>query len=103
MPVFNQFDDVDERVSLELRGVGFDALNHPGVSAPNGTMGNTQFGHVTGAAHAPRQTPLGLRLFWQCIYGENGRFLDEGPPRLFRELDGSVKMGQRTIHDPWLD
>jgi hypothetical protein len=33
-------------------------------AAPNTTVGNAQFGRVTGMANAPRQTQLALKLLW---------------------------------------
>ena len=42
----------------------FNALNHPVFGAPNTTVGNPQFGRVTGTANAPRQTQFALKLLW---------------------------------------
>ena len=64
MSVFKRFNIVGERVALELRGESFNALNHPVFGAPNTTVGNAQFGRVTGTANAPRQTQFALKLLW---------------------------------------
>ncbi|MBM3725800.1 MAG: hypothetical protein FJW40_10300 [Acidobacteria bacterium] len=64
MSVFKQFNLVGERVQLELRGESFNALNHPVFGLPNATVGNAQFGRVTGTANAPRQTQFALKLLW---------------------------------------
>jgi hypothetical protein len=64
MSVFKRFNIVGERVALELRGESFNALNHPVFGSPNTTVGNAQFGRVTGMANAPRQTQFALKLLW---------------------------------------
>lgn len=64
LSVFKRFQVSGERVSLELRGEFFNALNHPVFGAPNTTVGNAQFGRVTGTANAPRQTQLALKLLF---------------------------------------
>lgn len=64
MSVFKRFNLVGERVALELRGESFNALNHPVFGSPNTTVGNAQFGRVTGTANAPRQTQFALKLLW---------------------------------------
>jgi len=64
MSVFKRFHIVGERVSLELRGEFFNALNHPVFGAPNTTVGNAQFGIVAGTANAPRQSQFALKLLW---------------------------------------
>jgi len=64
LSVFKRFNIVGERVGLELRGESFNAFNHPVFGAPNTTVGNAQFGRVTGTANAPRQTQFALKLLW---------------------------------------
>ena len=64
MSVFKRFNVIGERVALELRGESFNALNHPVFGTPNTTVGNAQFGRVTGTANAPRQTQFALKLLW---------------------------------------
>ncbi len=64
LSVFKRFRVVGERVSLELRGEMFNALNHPVFGSPNATVGNAQFGRVTGTANGPRQTQFALKLLW---------------------------------------
>ncbi len=64
LSVFKRFNIVGERVALELRGESFNALNHPVFGSPNTTVGNAQFGRVTGTANAPRQTQFALKLLW---------------------------------------
>lgn len=64
LSVFKRFNIAGERVSLELRGESFNALNHPVFGSPNTTVGNAQFGRVTGTANAPRQTQFALKLLW---------------------------------------
>lgn len=53
-----------ERLSLEFRGEWFNALNHPIFGEPNATVGNAQFGRVTGTANGPRQTQLAMKLLF---------------------------------------
>jgi hypothetical protein len=62
--VFKNFRVAGDRVSLELRGEFFNVLNHPVFGSPNTTVGNAQFGRVTGTANAPRQTQLALKLLF---------------------------------------
>jgi hypothetical protein len=64
LSVFKRFNVFSERVGLELRAESFNAFNHPVLAAPNTTVGNAQFGRVTGMANAPRQTQLALKLLW---------------------------------------
>jgi hypothetical protein len=64
LSVFKRFNIVGERVALELRGELFNALNHPVFGSPNTTVGNAQFGRVTGTANGPRQTQFALKLLW---------------------------------------
>jgi len=64
LSVFKRFNVFSERVGLELRAESFNAFNHPVFAAPNTTVGNAQFGRVTGMANAPRQTQLALKLLW---------------------------------------
>ncbi len=64
LSVFKRFNIIGERLALELRGESFNALNHPVFGAPNTTVGNAQFGRVTGTANAPRQTQFALKLLW---------------------------------------
>lgn len=64
LSVFKRFRVVGERVSLELRGEFFNAFNHPVFGSPNSTVGNTQFGRVTGTANGPRQTQFALKLLF---------------------------------------
>lgn len=64
LSVFKRFQIAGERVSLELRGESFNAFNHPVFGSPNTTVGNAQFGRVTGTANAPRQTQFALKLLF---------------------------------------
>jgi hypothetical protein len=64
LSVFKRFNVFSERVGLEFRAESFNAFNHPVFAAPNTTVGNAQFGRVTGMANAPRQTQLALKLLW---------------------------------------
>jgi hypothetical protein len=64
LSVFKRFNITGERVALELRGEFFNALNHPVFGSPNTTVGNAQFGRVTGTANGPRQTQFALKLLW---------------------------------------
>jgi hypothetical protein len=50
-----------ERFKLELRGEAFSVTNTPQFSNPGTTLGNADFGFVTGAGGA-RALQLGLRL-----------------------------------------
>ena len=49
---------------MELRGEIFNAFNHPMFGEPNTTVGNAQFGRVTGTANGPRQTQFALKLLF---------------------------------------
>ncbi|MBM3787566.1 MAG: hypothetical protein FJW30_24690 [Acidobacteria bacterium] len=62
--VFKRFQVKGERVALELRGEFFNALNHPVFGSPNTTVGNAQFGRVTGTANPPRQSQFALKLLF---------------------------------------
>ena len=64
LSVFKRFRVKGERVSLELRGESFNMANHPVFGSPNTTVGNAQFGRVTGTANPPRQTQIALKLLW---------------------------------------
>ncbi len=64
LSVFKRFRLTSERVSLELRGESFNMANHPVFGSPNTTVGNAQFGRVTGTANPPRQTQLALKLLF---------------------------------------
>ena len=64
LSVFKRFRLKGERVSLELRGESFNISNHPVFGSPNTTVGNAQFGRVTGTANSPRQTQFALKLLF---------------------------------------
>ncbi len=64
LSVFKRFPIKGERVALELRGESFNAFNHPVFGSPNTTVGNANFGRVTGTANAPRQTQFALKLLF---------------------------------------
>ncbi len=64
LSVFKRFRVKGERVSLELRGESFNMANHPVFGSPNTTVGNAQFGRVTGTANPPRQTQIALKLLF---------------------------------------
>ena len=49
---------------MEFRGEWFNSMNHPIFGEPNSTVGNAQFGSVTGTANGPRQTQLALKLLF---------------------------------------
>jgi hypothetical protein len=48
----------------ELRLEFFNALNHPTFAAPNTTLGDPNFGKVTGQANTPREGQLALKLYF---------------------------------------
>lgn len=64
LSVFKRFPIKGERLAFELRGESFNALNHPVFGSPNATVGNAQFGRVTGTANGPRQTQLALKFLF---------------------------------------
>ncbi|MBL8175233.1 MAG: TonB-dependent receptor [Bryobacterales bacterium] len=63
LSVFKNFR-IKERVSVQFRGEWFNALNHPIFGDPNTTVGNVNFGRVTGTANGPRQTQLALKFLF---------------------------------------
>ena len=52
-----------ERYNLQFIGQLFNAFNHPNYSAPNGTIGNVNYGKITGA-QSSRVTEFALRIFF---------------------------------------
>ena len=52
---------ISERMRLEIRGESFGVTNTPQFSNPNGTLGNANFGYITGAGGG-RQMQLGAKF-----------------------------------------
>ncbi len=64
LSIFKRFRLKGERMSFELRGESFNMANHPVFGSPNTTVGNAQFGRVTGTANSPRQTQFALKFLF---------------------------------------
>jgi hypothetical protein len=52
-----------EGMSLEFRAEFYNAFNHPQFSNPDVTLGNANFGKITGSVN-PRKGQLALKLYW---------------------------------------
>jgi hypothetical protein len=55
---------VVERAKIEFRASWFNALNHPVFSGPNTTVGNANFGRISGQANISRQTEFAMRVLF---------------------------------------
>ena len=60
MALFKQFN-ITEKDYIEFRAEAFNAFNHTNPSNPNTSLGNSNYGKITGAAD-PRIMELALRL-----------------------------------------
>ena len=54
--------DLSERLHLQLRGEAFSVTNTPQFSAPGTTLGNANFGYVTGTSGGGRVIQLGAKI-----------------------------------------
>ena len=54
---------VRERLNLQLRGEFYDTFNHPNFSNPNTTIGNVNYGKITGDNGA-RVMEVAVRIFF---------------------------------------
>jgi outer membrane receptor protein involved in Fe transport len=54
---------VSEKLSLQLRGEGFNVTNTPPFGNPNGSLGNSNFGKIT-TAGLPRNIQLAVKLIF---------------------------------------
>jgi hypothetical protein len=52
-----------ERYTIQFIGQLFNAFNHPNYNAPNTTIGNINYGRITGA-QSSRVTEFALRIFF---------------------------------------
>ena len=52
-----------ERYTVQFIGQLFNAFNHPNYNAPNTTIGNQNYGRITGA-QSSRVTEFALRIFF---------------------------------------
>jgi hypothetical protein len=52
-----------EGMSLEFRAEFYNAFNHPQFSNPDVTLGDANFGKITGSVN-PRKGQLALKLYW---------------------------------------
>ena len=55
---------LSERLTAQLRGEFFNAMNHPIFNAPQLNPTASDFGRINSQANLPRITQLGLRLRW---------------------------------------
>jgi hypothetical protein len=53
-----------ERFAVQFRAEGFNALNHPNFSLPNGSIGSSPAGTITSTFGAQRELQFALRLAW---------------------------------------
>jgi hypothetical protein len=53
-----------DRVRLQLRGSGYNALNHPNFNDPSTTVTSGSFGKVTGMDGYPRQAEIAARIIF---------------------------------------
>ena len=53
---------VGERAYFQLRGEGYNLVNHPTFAAPNTTVSNSQFGIITAQSNRPRALTLSGRF-----------------------------------------
>ena len=53
-----------ERTKLQLRGESFNFFNTPQFSAPNTSLGSSNFGKVTSQANNPRLIQVAAKLIW---------------------------------------
>jgi hypothetical protein len=54
---------IRERVKIQLRGEFYNAMNHPNFKTPNTTIGNVNYGKITGDNGA-RVMEVALRIFY---------------------------------------
>ena len=53
-----------EAFNVQFRAEAFNALNTPQFAAPAATLGNSDFGVISGTAVAPRQVQLALKFIF---------------------------------------
>jgi hypothetical protein len=62
LSIFRNFK-FQERYTVQFIGQLFNAFNHPNYNAPNTTIGNVNYGRITGA-QSSRVTEFALRIFF---------------------------------------
>jgi len=64
--LFKEFavSQVREGMKAEIRLETFNTFNHPTFSAPNTTVGDSNFGKITGQANSPREVQIGLKVYF---------------------------------------
>ncbi len=54
---------IKERINFQLRGEFYNAMNHPNFKTPNTTIGNVNYGKITGDNGA-RVMEVAMRIFF---------------------------------------
>lgn len=55
---------VGERMRFQVRGEGYNVVNHPVFGAPNTQVNNSLFGYITSQANRPRSVQLMVRMMF---------------------------------------
>lgn len=63
LSIFKEFRFA-ERITSQLRGEFFNALNTPRFGGPNTSVTSAAFGVITSQANSPRQIQFGLKFLW---------------------------------------
>jgi hypothetical protein len=61
LSLFKRFA-IDEKRAIEFRSEFFNAFNNPHFANPNTSLGNSNFGRISGTVLTPREIQLGLKL-----------------------------------------
>jgi len=61
LSLFKKFS-IDEKRAIEFRSEFFNAFNNPHFANPNTSLGNANFGRISGTVLTPREIQLGLKL-----------------------------------------
>jgi hypothetical protein len=66
LSLFKEFslNSIREGTRLEFRAEAFNALNHVQFCGPNSTVGDGNFGKITGQCNNPREGQLALKLYF---------------------------------------
>jgi hypothetical protein len=66
LSLFKEFalSKIREGMRLEYRIEALNAFNHVQFSGPKTTVGNSNFGQITGQANLPREVQMALKLYF---------------------------------------